>query len=83
MCANWNAVERAVVLAQGAEIEPSDLGLSSDSPIAAPDEILIPLAAAERRHILAVLDRVGGNKTRACKILGIGRGKQTDHGSGK
>lgn len=69
-----NAVERAVVLARGAEIEPVDLGLLSGSSAVASDDTLIPLAAAERRHILAVLDRVGGNKTRACKILGIGRG---------
>lgn len=69
-----NSVERAVVLTRGAEINPVDLGLQQDRAVATGDDTLISLADAERRHILAVLERVGGNKTRACRILGIGRG---------
>lgn len=69
-----NAVERAVVLSRGNEIQPTDLGLQATGSSTAAEDTLVPLAAAERRHILAVLDRVGGNKTRACKVLGIGRG---------
>jgi two-component system response regulator HydG len=34
---------------------------------------LLPLAEVERRHILGVLDQVGGNKVQAAKILGINR----------
>ena len=32
-----------------------------------------PLAEVERRHVLRVLEQVGGNKVQAAKILGINR----------
>ena len=32
---------------------------------------LLPLAELERRHVLRVLEHVGGNKVQAAKILGI------------
>jgi Nif-specific regulatory protein len=68
-----NAVERAVVLGQGEEMEVADLGLPSlgASHAAAPE--LMTLKEAEERHIKYVLERCGGNKSQACKILGIGR----------
>jgi two-component system response regulator HydG len=34
---------------------------------------LLPLADIERRHVLRVLEQVGGNKVQAAKILGINR----------
>lgn len=34
---------------------------------------LLPLADVERRHVLRVLEQVGGNKVHAAKILGINR----------
>ena len=34
---------------------------------------LLPLAEVERRHVLRVVDQVGGNKVQAAKILGINR----------
>ncbi|NND98145.1 MAG: hypothetical protein HKN47_12530 [Pirellulaceae bacterium] len=34
---------------------------------------LVPLAEVERRYMTYVLDSVGGNQTRAAKILGIDR----------
>lgn len=37
-----------------------------------PNELL-PLAEMERRHVLRVLEQVGGNKVQAAKILGINR----------
>jgi two-component system, NtrC family, response regulator AtoC len=37
-----------------------------------PNELL-PLAEVERRHVLRVLEQVGGNKVQAAKILGINR----------
>ena len=68
-----NAVERAVVLGHGEEMEVSDLGL----PTVAASNVAIPalmtLKEAEERHIKYVLERCGGNKTKACKVLGIGR----------
>lgn len=68
-----NAVERAVVLGQGEEMEVADLGLPSiaTSHAAAPE--MMTLKEAEERHIRYVLDRCDGNKTQACKVLGIGR----------
>jgi DNA-binding protein Fis len=35
---------------------------------------LMTLAEAQLRHIIAVLDQLDGNKTQACRVLGIGRG---------
>ena len=34
---------------------------------------LLPLAEVERRHILAVLEAVGGNKSSAATVLGLDR----------
>jgi Nif-specific regulatory protein len=69
-----NAIERSVVLGQGEEVQPTDLGLPAGKTVTAAGPSLISLEEAERRHIQYVLDQVGGNKTRACEILGIGRG---------
>lgn len=69
-----NAVERAMVLGRGEEVTPEDLGLSGERASFAQQPQLISLREAERRHIEFVLEQVDGNKTKACKILGIGRG---------
>ncbi|HYZ84657.1 MAG TPA: sigma-54 dependent transcriptional regulator [Bryobacteraceae bacterium] len=37
------------------------------------DQDLLPLAEVERRHVMRVLQSVGGNKVQAAKILGINR----------
>ena len=66
-------MERAVVLGQGEEMQVADLGLPSivTANAAAPE--MITLKEAEERHIKWVLERCDGNKTQACKVLGIGR----------
>ena len=85
-----NAIERAAVLSCNEEVQPDDLGLRiSTSPIARsqvqspnpatgvsqpPQPADTNLADAELRHIKAVLDQCGGNKSQTCKLLGIGRG---------
>jgi DNA-binding NtrC family response regulator len=71
-----NIVERSVILARGDLIGPRDLPPSLSEPIAAPsshadDDGDVPLADVERRHILNVLRRYGGNKVRTAKVLGI------------
>jgi len=37
------------------------------------DETFLSLEELQRRHILRVLEGVGGNKARAAEVLGIGR----------
>jgi DNA-binding NtrC family response regulator len=77
-----NAVERAAVLGASSEIEPQDLGIVSaaemnrESRTTSSDTDFIgeSLADAELRHIIDVMSRVAGNKSKACRILGIGRG---------
>lgn len=70
-----NLAERLVVLADGGTIEIDDLPEAirtapARATKAADDR---PLRDVELEHIRAVLERAGGNKTRAAEILGIDR----------
>ncbi|MFM1904689.1 MAG: Transcriptional regulatory protein ZraR, partial [Planctomycetota bacterium] len=76
-----NVVERAVVLARGEWIDVGDMALSQ---LAAPGDTgkaaatsgpFVPttIEEMERRHVMATLEAVGGNKTKAATILGIER----------
>ena len=72
-----NVIERALVLAQGTRVEVEDLpdevrnsSAAFGAPGAAPASRA--LADVEKDHILGVLESVGGNRTRAAAILGIG-----------
>ena len=58
---------------QGEAMEVVDLGLPGVAAlnVAAPE--MMTLKEAEVRHIQYVLQRCDGNKTQACKVLGIGR----------
>ena len=72
-----NAIERAVLLAEGKpKIEPGDLppeirGQPPRSRALVPGQVLT-LEEVERRHIVATLDRLGGNRTETAEALGIG-----------
>lgn len=81
-----NAVEHALVLAEGDRIHLADIPesiLKSPRPLLqlpasqevapVPKAGLKSLSDMEREHILRVLDAVGGNQTEASHILGIGR----------
>jgi transcriptional regulator with GAF, ATPase, and Fis domain len=77
-----NCIERAVVLTAGDMIELQDLVLSpltatgdSARAAAAPRGRFVPrsIAEVEREHIMATLEAVGGNKTKAAALLGIER----------
>ncbi|MBN1206624.1 MAG: sigma-54-dependent Fis family transcriptional regulator [Myxococcaceae bacterium] len=71
-----NAVERAVVLAQGAELTTDDLPpvLRGPRPAGSSSNNLIPgasMATIEREAILRTLEMVQGSTSRAAEILGI------------
>ena len=74
-----NTIEGAVTLARGQKVTLDDLpGLflqhpgSAETVIASTGELL-PLSEVERRHVLSILDAVGGNKSEAARILGVDR----------
>jgi len=67
----------ACMMAEGEMIDVRDLPerirtRAAETKDDDPNELL-PLADVERRHVLKVLDQVGGNKVHAAKILGINR----------
>jgi DNA-binding NtrC family response regulator len=67
-----NALERAAVMSVDGHIVPEHLPSSVRDPGArAPAASGDSLAAVEHEHILRVLRRAGGNRTRAARILGI------------
>ena len=75
-----NCIERAVALTTYEQIAVDDLPekirayrrshviVASDDP-----SELVPLEEVERRYILRVVEAVGGNKTLAAQVLGMGR----------
>jgi transcriptional regulator with PAS, ATPase and Fis domain len=71
-----NVLERALLLAAGdVELEARHLP-SEIRPMKSRDESLpddLSMAAAERRHILRVLETAEGNRFQAAKLLGISR----------
>jgi len=71
-----NAVERAVVLAEGTELTTDDLPpvLRGPRPLGSSSSNLIPgssMATIEREAILRTLEMVQGSTSRAAEILGI------------
>ncbi len=73
-----NAVERAVLLARGDQIDVEDLKLKNETrtaavPSSSSDDSLEPLEELEKRHIRKVLESVGWNFSRAAEVLGIHR----------
>ena len=77
-----NAVERAVTLSAGPSIALADLPPSLAGAVASPSPRLLDLpedgcdldavlAEAERRLILQALERTGGVRTQAAKVLGL------------
>jgi Nif-specific regulatory protein len=76
-----NCVERAVVLAQREWIDVDDVALTQlavagdTGKVAQSAGPFTPMSIdeMERRHVLATLEAVGGNKTKAAAILGIER----------
>jgi transcriptional regulator with PAS, ATPase and Fis domain len=75
-----SCIERAVALSRGSEIEVADLpkniaeheATRLEVSVASPQD-LMTLDEVNHRYVRQVLAAVGGNKTRAAKILGIDR----------
>jgi DNA-binding NtrC family response regulator len=69
-----NAVERAVLLAEGA-LDPDDffLGPVADAPVSSALPFPAPLSRIEQAAALATMEVCGGNKSEAAKTLGISR----------
>ncbi len=71
-----NVVGNACMMAEGRFIDIHDLpDRLRDLPprYSRTEEGLYSLQEAQRRHIVQVLERVGGNKQKAARILGVGR----------
>src|ERR1700736_1100576 len=71
-----NVIGNACMMADGRFIDINDLpdrirGEQRDA--SRTDEALFSLEEVQRRHIMRVLDLMGGNKLRAARILGVGR----------
>ena len=66
-----HAIERAVILAQGEEVQPEDLppDIQCGTPAAAPAPG--SLEELERQHIISTLRQVGGHRGKASALLGI------------
>jgi DNA-binding NtrC family response regulator len=66
-----NAILRAAVLSPSGVLGPEDFVLETQSREVTDDGDT--LDDAERRHVIAILRRTGGNKRAACRILDISR----------
>ena len=68
-----NLLEGAAALVATETIDAPDLQFFGSSGTISPSASSQDLETLEREHVLQVLDSVGGNKTRAARILGINR----------
>jgi two-component system response regulator HydG len=79
-----NVIERACILADGQFVTERELSLNDPSaplPPASTDVTMpqsssldeAPLSSIEREHIIRVLERAGGNKVEAARMLGLDR----------
>lgn len=67
-------VKRAVLLAEGPLIRSGDLGLSADKPECSGEQPhVLSGTAGEKWRISEALERCGGNKTEAARLLGMNR----------
>jgi len=71
-----NVIGNACMMVEGNLIDIGDLPEKLRKPLneeVSGDDTFLSLEEVQRRHVLRVLEGVGGNKARAAEILGIGR----------
>jgi DNA-binding NtrC family response regulator len=70
-----NVLANACMMVEGHVIDIHDLPeyLRQPSAVATGNEDLLSMDEVQNRHLLRVLERVGGNKARAAQILGVSR----------
>jgi two-component system NtrC family response regulator len=68
-----NCIKRAVIMADGSRIAAADLGLQVDEEDLAMLNLRQVREEAERRAVIRVLSRVGGNVAKAADVLGVSR----------
>ncbi|MBA3904675.1 MAG: sigma-54-dependent Fis family transcriptional regulator, partial [Rhodocyclaceae bacterium] len=68
-----NCIKRAVIMADGLRITAADLGLQADDAELELLNLRQVREEAERRAVVRVLSRVGGNVAKAADVLGISR----------
>ncbi|MBX3233080.1 MAG: sigma 54-interacting transcriptional regulator [Labilithrix sp.] len=68
-----NALERAVLLSQGDELDVNALPAGDAGDEAAGARLRNDLAAFERQRIVEALEKCAGNQTKAAQLLGISR----------
>jgi DNA-binding NtrC family response regulator len=71
-----NVIGNACMMVEGNLIDINDLPERLRGPMdegLQGSEEFLPLEEMQRRHVLRVLESVGGNKARAAEVLGIGR----------
>jgi transcriptional regulator with GAF, ATPase, and Fis domain len=73
-----NAVERAMLLAEGDILTAGDLGGTAAGPVRLSDRVELPPAGIdldqlERSLVVQALERTGWNQTRAAALLGLNR----------
>jgi transcriptional regulator of acetoin/glycerol metabolism len=74
-----NTIERLMILSPGLMVDVEDLpdNLRARPPSLPTDDASLSLAEMERRHILRVLESMGGNVSAAAKRLDVNRGTLT------
>jgi two-component system, NtrC family, response regulator len=68
-----NVIKRAVILAEGPLILPSDLSLDGTMAEAEPLNLRDARESAERREVVRAMARVNGNLSKAADLLGVSR----------
>jgi two-component system response regulator AtoC len=66
-----HAIQRAVILTEGEEIQPADLPAELQAGASARASAGSSLEDIEREHIIATLQQVGGHRAKAAALLGI------------